>query len=106
MLAGFAGTVWLIMWACVPGVGISCKWIDEPLPQIRPVQLHTGDWVLNPGSCIRNGAAHDAIATNIEASDRKLVIEYFGCVFVDGEGHPGPEHHKVLQRRIRLSVTF
>jgi hypothetical protein len=85
--------VWLIIWACVPGVDISCKWFDAPMFDIHPIEGNAGTWVLDPQRCL--GASIAQQFTIISQSNNKLVIEQAACVAMFNGEEPGVKEHQL-----------
>ena len=92
--------IWLVIWACVPGVDISCKWFDSPMFGIKPVTVNRDAGnvqVLDP----KRGLAA-SIATQYEIISQnggnKLVVEQVGCIVMYDGAEPGVKEHQLHGR--------
>lgn len=90
--------IWLIIWACIPGLDISCKWFDQPMPELQPVQANRGILVLDPKRCLEASIAVQFSIIN-QAGGSKLVIEQVGCVAMFDGQEPGVKEHQIRNQK-------
>lgn len=86
--------VWILIWACVPGVGISCKWFDEPMFNIHPIEGNNGILILDPARCLGASIASQ-FAIISQGGGNKLVIEQVSCIAMFNGEEPGVKEHQL-----------